>query len=933
MKRHMEKCKKNNGKIVKKVILEKFARPFVPHILSNVTYRYLFVYGRENEFKPTEYYITYDIETFEKFIQQNYGEESMVVSQLIPYCIASTVKNKSGIHSFCYDIRQANFLDQWLDQVFEETKQIKKDNKYEDESIPQHFEVPVIGFNSAKFDVSLVFKNLKSKNWKIVKHIGSGTVAKQIIVRHKDTHIQLRFVDALIYCTKMKLKEFVRDIGMSIMKKGRFPYEFININNYATELDKSEPFPREAFDNKLKNKSLSEAKYQEYLIAAAKYATRWDYLRYYNVQDTLIMLQPIDNLIRMMFKYKIDMLSMFSMSQCANAIKYSSAYDDFEMNGNYNVEDTDKPINITMPYWRAKVDSYIEQDQKKNRDISNNVTIDDYEYFKEIFEKQSCYICHSKFTWKNRPTLDRIDNELSHSKDNVFPCCLYCNKYKGNRDEKQMKLMIQLRKYSILKQLPMTLVNQDVYTIIRKNITGGLSNVLHRYNVAGETRINHLEYDVENKCVYSIDSEHIMTHIIQLDFDSQYASIMSSESHPFIRYTCHKIFMCGQVLEYIVDQDRCNEIIYNKNRFTEDEQICQSVPLFIAQVKGHIDENYINYCINFGPIIRNIDIPVNEETIGKYMYKHLVDNNLPRDKVERKLTNLVDTHNEVMSFNNYYLWILIDQFHFIIDEIKSVTTFSKHDKFNGFVKDFMQQRAEAKSQKNDGLATFCKLILNSAFGGDILNSEKYSNIRLYDDDHTFQSHLFGSHYHDIEIADNLHAVQVDSEYCRCNNCLQVGYFTLDSAKYFYINFIYYFLYKAFDQTKMHIVQLDTDSLTLAICGDKNRGPEQRFDAIIKDQEFYDKNKGFFFSEGNQRKILGVHFEKQGLNCIALSPKNYIINDECGDVSLVAKGVFSSISKNSHFAGLEPATSNLPNRFPNHQAITANLDYTNIYLFM
>ncbi|KAA6381377.1 MAG: hypothetical protein EZS28_023093 [Streblomastix strix] len=90
--------------------------------------------------------------------------------------------------------------------------------------------------------------------------------------------------------------------------------------------------------------------------------------------------------------------------------------------------------------------------------------------------------------------------------------------------------------------------------------------------------------------------------------------------------------------------------------------------------------------------------------------------------------------------------------------------------------------------------------------------------------------------------------------------------------------------------KMHIVQLDTDSLTLAISGDKNRGPEQRFDAVIKDVEFYNKNKGYFFSEDNQRKILGVHIEKQGLNCIALSPKNYIINDECGDVSLVAKGV-------------------------------------------
>ncbi|KAA6334512.1 MAG: hypothetical protein EZS28_053060 [Streblomastix strix] len=106
------------------------------------------------------------------------------------------------------------------------------------------------------------------------------------------------------------------------------------------------------------------------------------------------------------------------MSQCANAIKYSSAYDDFKMNGDYNAEDTDKPINITMPYWTAKVESYIEQDQKKNRDSSKNVTIGDYEYFKELFEKQRCYICNCKFTWKNRPTLDRINNELGHSKDN-----------------------------------------------------------------------------------------------------------------------------------------------------------------------------------------------------------------------------------------------------------------------------------------------------------------------------------------------------------------------------------------------------------------------------------------------------------------------------------------------------------------------------------
>ncbi|KAA6312975.1 MAG: hypothetical protein EZS28_055833, partial [Streblomastix strix] len=150
----MKKCQKNDGKIVKKVFLEKFAKPFVPHILSNKTYKYLLANNLTHLFKPTRYYITYDIETLEKKVNEKFGDSSQVTATLIPYAIASTVKLASGIHSFYYDIRTEDFLDKWLQQLFEEAKQVKKDNKYIDETIPQYFEVPVIGFNSAKFDAS-----------------------------------------------------------------------------------------------------------------------------------------------------------------------------------------------------------------------------------------------------------------------------------------------------------------------------------------------------------------------------------------------------------------------------------------------------------------------------------------------------------------------------------------------------------------------------------------------------------------------------------------------------------------------------------------------------------------------------------------------------------------------------------------------------------
>ncbi|KAA6356981.1 MAG: hypothetical protein EZS28_047492, partial [Streblomastix strix] len=277
MRNHMKKCQKNGGKIIKKVLLERFAKPFVPHILSNRTYKYLLANNLTHLFKPTQYYITYDIETLEKKVNEKFGDSSQVTATLIPYAIASTVKLASGIHSFYYDIRTDNFLDKWLEQLFEEAKQVKKDNKYNDETIPQYYEVPVIGFNSAKFDTSVLFKNLKSKDWSISKYLGSSTIAKQIVIKHKCSSIQLRFIDFKIYSMQNRLKDAVRDFGNGQYKKGRFPHEFININNYMEEMNKSEPFPIEAFDNQLRNKKLSEVKYQAYLIEATQFANRWDY--------------------------------------------------------------------------------------------------------------------------------------------------------------------------------------------------------------------------------------------------------------------------------------------------------------------------------------------------------------------------------------------------------------------------------------------------------------------------------------------------------------------------------------------------------------------------------------------------------------------------------------------------------------------------------
>lgn len=97
-----------------------------------------------------------------------------------------------------------------------------------------------------------------------------------------------------------------------------------------------------------------------------------------------------------------------------------------------------------------KINSYKNQDILKGRNITSKyVTIDD---IKQLLFKQEnkCYVCGDNvITEEWQPeclyqfTLDRIDNNLPHNKDNVLICCQYCNcvgYHKDNTDACLYKL-------------------------------------------------------------------------------------------------------------------------------------------------------------------------------------------------------------------------------------------------------------------------------------------------------------------------------------------------------------------------------------------------------------------------------------------------------------------------------------------------------------
>ncbi|KAA6372693.1 MAG: hypothetical protein EZS28_031780 [Streblomastix strix] len=401
--------------------------------------------------------------------------------ELFPLSVASTIRNKQGIKKIFFNQQNGDdFIVQCLHQLFKEAEQVNADNQYIteactiDDTIPYSMEVPIVGFNSSRFDISLIISQMQCKDWTISNYTGSASTAKQVTEHHKKLNLKVKFVDMLTYLQPMELKQAAKDFRDGYDdKKGLFPYEAFNTDNVNEVLSKSEPFTMEDFNSSLKKTKISQQDYQIYLEDAKRFQNRWDYLQFYNEQDTYMTIKPLMTLISLQLKYKIDLFSFMSMAACSNAIKYAKVYEDFDINGVYpNFKENSEKFHLTEQYWQSKVKGYQQQDKHKKRDTTNNVQDSDFDYFKQLFKVSNCSICGRKFTFDNKPTLDRIDNSKDHSKDNVLPCCLYCNCFCSDKDKNIGKLFIQLRKYCMIRCLSTNLTVIDVYHLIRKWITG-----------------------------------------------------------------------------------------------------------------------------------------------------------------------------------------------------------------------------------------------------------------------------------------------------------------------------------------------------------------------------------------------------------------------------------------------------------------------------
>ncbi|GHU18507.1 hypothetical protein FACS189472_06950 [Alphaproteobacteria bacterium] len=154
---------------------------------------------------------------------------------------------------------------------------------------------------------------------------------------------------------------------------------------------------------------------------------------------------------------------------------------------------------------------------------------------------------------------------------------------------------------------------EKVHNQIRGGMTGGLSNVWHRRNIAGETKIKHLyveEYAdplINKQLLYRVvsrDSKWTMTHVIGIDFNSLYPFSMGSVRAPWNPYQNGIMYMPGNLKEYSDDPVRARELFESmfNQRYHKTDADAKRGCLFAVTVKAHMPQEHCNEFINFPPV-------------------------------------------------------------------------------------------------------------------------------------------------------------------------------------------------------------------------------------------------------------------------------------------------------------------------------------------
>ena len=221
----------------------------------------------------------------------------------------------------------------------------------------------------------------------------------------------------------------------------------------------------------------------------------------------------------------------------------------------------------------------------------------------------------------------------------------------------------------------------------------------------------------------------------------------------------------------------------------------------------HLRENFAK----FPPIFKNTN--VSRDDIGPLM-KYYAEKNQFLTQPRRMLISSFHLKNGTL-ITPLFLFFL--QQGLVCTKIYRFGEYTPLSCFNSFVQSAVNARREGDKNPNSTVvAETMKLLANSSYGYQILDRSRHTVTKYLSDEKThsaINNKMFKRLNH---INDNLYEVEMAKAEVEHKEPIIVGFFILQYAKLRMLELFYYFFYEFCENDKYDEMEMDTDSLYLAL---------------------------------------------------------------------------------------------------------------------
>lgn len=763
-------------------------------------------------------------------------------------------------------------LKKWLDARYKIDSD-KKDLEY------MCSQVPLLGFNSSRYDINLIKKHMFSviagDIKKTIKNAGYACIStKTLKILDICNYVPAgTTLDGYLttYLGGCKCEDKIHCLcGKG---KGLFCYDYLDS---FERLNETQLPPKQAFDSKKKGTVASDEDYERLMFI-------WDHYKMKTLKDLLIwynnldVVPFIDAIIaqRQPFRdnYCLDMLSdAVSLPGLSEKVMYQTVYN--------NLDHIKREVGTPFTFPEKRLKSYIKQDEKAKRVFG--LTADHVQERMKRCGYCCCY-CLSKLDEDNA-SVDRIDNKKGHIDGNINICCSKCNVARKDMSingfcfQKQIEYNGDKLIWSIDKE------QGDIFPLMRNNIAGGPAIIFNRYAKRDET---------------SIRGGKLCKKVIGYDANALYLWCIGN------------VMPCGRLIKEDVYDGILDDIMADRKfGFLECD----------IETPDHLKE----YFSEMTPIFKNIEIePADKDVIGEHMYEYNQSRKQCQAKRSRKLIGSY-FGEKMLIYTPLLKW-------YIEHGLRITNTYcfikaSSARPYRRFMENVSQARrdgdteaAKNKKAKEDGgstenskgmLAEIMKLVGNSAFGRAGMDKSKHKDVSYTTDAKKVMSYEHEHFNHcSTEELGGVFEITRKKRKILYNNPIHVAIAIYQLAKLRMLQFYYDCIDRYFDRSDFQYQEMDTDSAYIAFSDD------HPFENLIKPElrEHFNEHKYDWFPRDDteehanyDRRTPGLFKEEwRGNGMVSLSPKNYICflpdmksDKESYGVKYSAKGVQQANGKNS-----------------------------------